>query len=450
MRISTLIIVSKWVLLFKQHPSYNLEIDEKVVHTIYMTVPSFVKKGAYPYYVFKRVSFKKKIVIVVGLFILFLTISSVVQNALKPAPYTLAKAQKSNITEVVSESGNISLSNKANVYSTSTGIVEEIYVTNGDQVNEGDELFKVESTATEQERSAAYANYLTAQSALKTAQSNADVLRADMYGKWKSYRDMATNDTYETGDGVAKEREREAAEFQIAQDTWKAAEAKYKDQQTAIAQAQAQVTSTYLLYQATQNTVVKAPISGTVSNVSVAQGSSVAVNSPTSLTTPIPALSIANFSTTEAVVALNESDALKVKEGQVVEIDVNAIDNKKFRGRVVRVDDIGTNNQGVVQYNAYIEVFAPGQNLKAGMTVDVDITTNKISSVLSVPNAAVKPYQGGRAVRIVNPKTKKIEFIPVVTGVKGEERTQILSGISEGQEVVTALANDQIKRPGLF
>ncbi len=416
----------------------------------YMTIMPYVRKAAYPYQVFKRVSFKKKILIVVGLIILILIVSSSIQNAFKPAPYTLAKAQKSDITEVVSESGNISLSNKANVYSTSTGIVEEVYVANGDQVNEGDELFRVESTATEQERNAAYANYLTAQASLKAAHSNADVLRADMYGKWKSYRDMATNDTYETGDGVAKEREREAAEFQIARDTWEAAEAKYKDQQTTIAQAQAHVTSTYLLYQATQNTVVKAPISGTINNVSVAQGSSVTVNSPTSLTTPAPALSIANFSRTEAVIALNESDALKVKEGQIVEIDVNAIDNKKFRGRVVRVDDIGTSNQGVIQYNAYIEVFAPSQNLKAGMTVDVDITTNKISRVLSVPNAAVKPYQGGRAVRIVNPKTKKIEYIPVVTGVKGEERTQIVKGIAEGQEVVTALANDQIKRPGLF
>ena len=62
----------------------------------------------------------------------------------------------------------------------------------------------------------------------------------------------------------------------------------------------------------------------------------------------------------------------------------------------------------------------------------------------------MKPYQGGRAVRVINPANKQIEYIPVQIGVRGEQYTQILKGIEEGREVVTALSNEQIQRPGLF
>src|SRR5690606_6362227 len=131
---------------------------------------------------------------------------------------------------------------------------------------------------------------------------------------------------------------------------------------------------------------------------------------------------LATFSRTEAVVSLSESDTIKVKPGQEVEIEVNAIDDKTFRGRVVRVDDIGSNTQGVVQYSAYVELLERDNDIKPGMTVDVTITTKTVSDVLSVPNSAVKPYKGGRAVRIVDPKTTEPKYIPVEIGVKGESR----------------------------
>ena len=66
-----------------------------------------------------------------------------------------------------------------------------------------------------------------------------------------------------------------------------------------------------------------------------------------------------------------------------------------------------------------------------------------------VPNSAIKPYQGGRAVRVPG-ENGEIEYIPVKIGIRGKSNTQILSGIEKGQEVITALSNDSIKRPSLF
>ena len=397
---------------------------------------------------FKTFSLKKKIITVVIIIIAFIAVLQIINNLTKKPSYTTAKAEKTNITETVSETGNIITGGKVDVVSPTNGIVTEIFVENGDDVIEGQNLFTVQSSATEQEQQATYSNYLTAQSALNSAESNLNVLRASMYTYWDTFRDLATGDEFETGQNKPKEKERlESPNFQIAQDNWLAAEKKYKDQQTVVSQAKAQVGSTWLLYQATQDVIVKAPISGAISNLSVGKGNAVKVN--TIALTAQPVLSIANFSITEVKISLSETDIAKTKPEQKAQIEINAVDDKTYDGIVRRVDEIGTENQGVIRYNAYIEILNPDERPLSGMNADVTITTNKLDNVLSVPNSAIKPYQGGRAVRVPLGKDKT-KFVPVVIGVRGTTRTQILKGISEDQDIITALSNEQVKRPGLF
>ncbi len=366
----------------------------------------------------------------------------------QPPGYTLAKAERRNIVETVTETGNIASGGVAPIYSPTNGLVSEIYVSNGDVVVEGQDLLRVNSTATVQEQQSAYANYLTAVASLNAAESNLNVLRADMYSNWESHRNLATSGEYEDGNDNPREQNREAAEFQISQDSWLAAEKKYKDQQTVVGQASAQVSASWLAYQATQNAVIKATTNGTVTNLSTAQGST--VQAQNAMMTVSPVLVIANLTTTEIVISLSETDITKVKENQNVEIDASSVNDKSYSGIVRRVDTVGSDNQGIIRYNAYIEVVNPDENLRPGMSADVEILTREINNVISIPNSAVKPYQGGRGVRIINPTNNQVEFIPVEIGIRGEQYTQILSGIEEGQEVVTALANDQIQRPGLF
>lgn len=392
-----------------------------------------------------RLSWKKKIiVIVIAVITAVVAINTIGANP--NAGYTFAKAEERDITETVTETGNISTNGSIEVLSPANGIATDVYVKNGDTVIEGQDLVKIQSSASQQEQQSAYSNYLAAVASLNSAQSNLNVLRASMYDAWDDHRNLATNDTYETGDGVARTENREAAEFQISQDTWLAAEKKYKDQQTVVGQAQSQVSSTWLLYQATQNAVVKATADGTVTNLSVTNGTNVNAQSLTQSATPL--LVITNQKATEVTVSLSESDIAKIKEGQKAVIDVSSVDDKEYQGVVRRVDTIGTDELGVIRYKAYIEIINPDENLRPGMTADAQITTNQIENVLTVPNSAVKPYQGGRAVRVL--KNNQIEFIPVKIGVRGDEYTQILSGISKGQEVITALSNEQITRPGLF
>ncbi|MGE5042448.1 MAG: efflux RND transporter periplasmic adaptor subunit [Candidatus Levyibacteriota bacterium] len=394
---------------------------------------------------FKTLSFKKKLLTIGVLAILLIVVFQVIANATKKPGYTLTRVSRSNITEVVTETGNIS-SNGIKVYSPTNGVIEEVYVANGAHVSAGDKLFKVKSSATEQEKDTAYANYMTAVSALGTAQATMNSLQADMFNQWDKYKTLAESGKYENDDNSPKIDQRTLPEFNISQKTWLAAEAAYKNQQNVVSQAQAQTSSTWLLYQATQDADVKATGEGTVSNLSVSPGSTVFVNLPASPVLPV--LAISNDAATEIMVPLSETDIAKIKEGQRADIKIKAASDKTYKGTVTRADRIGNQTQGVIRYNVYIAIQNPDDILRQGMTADATILTKEVKNTLSLPNSSIKPYQGGKAIRVL--KNGKITYIPVKVGIKGTSRTEILDGVTEGQEVINTLSSEQLKKPGIF
>jgi RND family efflux transporter MFP subunit len=389
---------------------------------------------------FKRLSFKKKIVVVIVLGVILIFGWNKIFGG-RADQYVTGEVTRATITQSVSEIGNVEAGASVDITSPSTGVVEEVLVDNGDEVDVGDLLFKVVSSATEQEKSAAYSNYLTAVSSLNTAGSTANSLKSTMLSKWKIFYDLATNSTYENDDNTPKTENRVLVEFNTAKEDWLAAEAKYKDQQTAIFQAHADVSSKLLLYEATQNAEVKATSKGRVANLAVAQGSDT-VASDTVL------VIVTESKNPYVRLPINEIDVTKIEEGQKAEIEVDAIDDKIFKGIVDRVDSVGTNTQGVITYNVYVKLIDTSPLIRSEMTANVDIQTKTVDDALSVPNGAVKPYQGGRAVQMLEGNEAK--YIPVRIGIRGDERTEIIEGLSEGQEIIIGATNELIRRSGGF
>ena len=405
---------------------------------------------------FRHSSRKRKIVIISVVAILFFIILGIANGNNTPQ-YKIEVAKKGDLTEIVIETGSVKAAGRADVYSPANGVVEELFVGNGDQVVVGQELFKVRSSATDEQKATAYASYQSALSALRTAEQAKITTQALLEQSRQAILDAENKVNYKndntknpaTGkDYTELEKQSIDSGLTSARETFSANEKKYKESDTAIAAAQAQVNAAWIAYQATQNVIVKAPAEGTVANVSVAQGGAVESKSPTTLVTPV--LAIGSFTSTEVAVGLNETDSAKVQPGQEADIEVGSLDGKKYEGVVSRVDTIGTDNKGVMQYNAYVTILNADAQIRSGMTADVTITTKKRRDVLTVPNSSVKPYKGGRAVRVLDEKTKEVTYIPVEIGIRGKDRTEIIKGISEGTGVITALPNDQIERPSLF
>jgi HlyD family secretion protein len=402
-----------------------------------MGIFKFLKK---PFQIFKNLSFKKKlIVIVVVIAVIFFAWNRIGKG--EDSKYVMGEVTRAVIIQTVSEIGNVDSGANISVTSPSTGKIEEVLIANGDKVTEGQMLAKIKSTATQQKKQAAYSDYLTSVSTLNAAKVNLNVYRSAMYGKWDTYRSIATNGTYGSEDGDVNETNREAAEFQIAKDDWLAAESKYKNQNEAVAQAQASVNSTRILYEATQDADMKATSDGSVANLAVTQGGSVEAGDSV--------LIIASSSQNPIIkVSINEVDIGKVKKGQDAEIEVDAINDKVFKGIVDRVDSVGTNIQGVITYNIFILLTESDSMIRSEMTANVNILTETRKNVMSVPNGAIKPYQGGRAVQIL--KGSEPTYIPVRIGIRGDARTEITEGLVDGQKIIVGATNDLIKRSGAF
>jgi multidrug efflux pump subunit AcrA (membrane-fusion protein) len=181
--------------------------------------------------------------------------------------------------------------------------------------------------------------------------------------------------------------------------------------------------------------------------LSVASGSGVLANS--ALAPAPPVLIIGGLGPAEIMISVGESDINKIKMGQEAEIKLDAVDGKIYKGVIKRFDENGNLFQGVVKFNTYLEIIDADDQIKPGMTADIDIITDKLTDVLSVQNTAVKPYQKGRAVRKLGAKGE-IEFIPVKIGVRGKEFTQIIEGLSEGQEVIESLTNEKTSKKSLL
>ncbi len=380
-----------------------------------------------------KLSWKRKVVYGIILVVVLLIVIKIIKGN-KPN-YSFETVTRGTIEEVVTETGNVAVAGEYDIPSPSNGILTDIYVKNGDIVASGQKLFKVTSTATPQQKQTAWAAYAATKSALDAANAQLYSLQSVMYGAWKVYTDIAENSTYQNPDNSPNTGNRVLTQFTTVQDNWLAAEANYKNQQSVIASAQAAASNAYLAYQATQDSVVTAPAAGTVHNLDGVVGTLVSAAAQTSVTsvTPVVILSTGQALTVKATA--NEVDINKIKVDDTVEITFDAILDKTFTGKIIQADEYGTNVAGVINYNIFASVDDGTELIKPGMTANLSINTNKHENVLTVVNAAIRPYKGAKAIQILD-KNGKVVYITVTTGIKGADRTELLTGATDGEKVI--------------
>jgi multidrug efflux pump subunit AcrA (membrane-fusion protein) len=382
-----------------------------------LKLKTFKKKIILVWQWLKSLSLIKKVllIIVVGL-VLFLIRPKANEEEIS---YQTKAVATGSVSQVVSETGEIMSTGKTEVNSTITGIVTEVYVDNGDEVKKNQALFKVESSATAEDRAKAYASYLAAKNILNSAEQNKKSYESDMWQAHESFEAQSLDTELSVDDPIFIQTERD----------WQASEKKYLDQDKVITQAQAAVASAWFSYQATIDGEVKSPIGGVVANLSVSEGQQV--------TATDIALIVSSASETWVELSVSESDVITISPDQTAIVSVDALSDSSLEAKVKRVDQFGSETSGVVTYKVYLVLNENALEVKPAMTVQVDITTQNKDDVLVVLNSAVKPYQGGKAVQVLSEKTGQVVYVPVKIGIEGEKTTEIVSGLKEGQEVIT-------------
>lgn len=218
------------------------------------------------------------------------------------------------------------------------------------------------------------------------------------------------------------------------EDELKAQEKIIKQKENALQAARDQLNEYY----------ITAPFDGIIADLNVHEGDSIAsISSYGTIATIITENKIVTIS-------LNEVDATNIKVGQKTNINFDAIDGLGVVGEVLEVDTIGTVSQGVVTYNIKIAFEAEDERVKPGMSASAIIITQAKQDVILVPVSAVKSSGSVYYVEVLeasgissasglssvasNNPPRQIE---VTLGLSNDDYTEILSGINEGDIVIT-------------
>ncbi len=352
--------------------------------------------------------------------------------------YETAKAEMGTLVISVSGSGTVTSTNNSNVTTSATGVVKSLYVKDGDIVKTGDKIAELELDLEGQQKNAqAYASYLAAQNSLQSAKDSLYAAQADLFGKWQTYFDLAESNSYKNDDGTPKTEERNnKTEFLITQNNWYSSEASYKLKEKAVMQAQTSLSSAWYSYQQA-SPVIYAPISGTVSGMSLQVGS--VINSQSSSNTSATTNKIAGIRTDAMPtisINLTEIDVPKIKVGNRATITFDAFSDKTYTGEVISIDLIGGSSSGVTTYPAVILLDTKSEGILPNMAASAQIITDTRDEVIMVPVSAVTTVDDVSTVQVMD--NGKPKAITVETGATSDDYTEIISGLREGDIVVTS------------
>ncbi|MFI6150028.1 efflux RND transporter periplasmic adaptor subunit [Streptomyces sp. NPDC051109] len=347
---------------------------------------------------------------------------------------------KGTVLATVSGSGSLSSPSDAGVNFTTGGRLTEVDVKPGDKVTKGQLLGKVDATA-------ATETLAQARAALTAAQANATKAES---GQTSSASGSGSSSTR---GGTAPDPTPTVDPVQVAQ-----ARAQLTQAQNAVDAAQ----------RAVDGTVLHAPAAGTVASVSAKVGDAVSgtngsgatgggsggsgANSASANAASPASLSgfvvLTNPSGMQVTANFSEADALKLKPGQPATVTLNAMAGKVLNAQVLSVSSLptgsgsssGGGNSGggsAVQYAAALTVTSPTDDLRSGLSAAIQVVVGEASGALSVPTAAVSGTGANRTVTVVKGDGTTVRT-PVTVGLEGDSTEQILSGLTEGEQVQLA------------
>lgn len=383
----------------------------------------------------------------------------------------LAEVGRHTIVEKVNASGMIQPETEVKISPDVPGEIIELHVQEGDSVERGKLLIKIRPDNFQSALARTQANYNQqranlASSRSRLAQSEAQFNRAKK--------------DFERSEQLYKQNVISDAEFDQARATYQVAKEELEAARQNVEAAKYMVESAGATVREAQEslnlTSVFAPVSGTVSKLSVEQGERVVGTSQMAGT---EMLRIANLNKMEVRVDVNENDIIRVSLGDTAIIDVDSYShmNRNFKGVVTSIANTANakaSPDAVTEFevkvrilnSSYEDLVKEGMKtpFRPGMTASVEIITNKAENVLSVPLAAVTTRSlneestddpkrtGGADGENENPRTVpqdeelkevvfvnkdgKAEKVEVKTGISDYEYIQILEGLEPGQEVV--------------
>ena len=393
---------------------------------------------------------------------------SQIQNSQKSqVSYKTTTVEKGTLVTSISATGTITSSNKTAITTGGTGTIKKVYTKNGDTVTKGQKIAEI--TLDDDgiyNQTIAWANYTSMLEKEKQAiadQTSADIQmwqdRQSVLDAQEEYNNMIAGAwnpktkaeyTYNEKAIVTKTLDEVKKKFTADETT-------YNNYTATIAKAKQQTANAYDNYKKVSS-IIYAPISGTISNLSLAEGVIIS-NSSTSITVSTGTNSNENSSSVtshtvgsitnpkgqyQATLSLTESDIVKIKAGQKVTLTLDAFENVTFTGSVLSVDVAGSTNSGVTSYSVVVLLDDTDKEIYTNMAVTATIIIDSKADVLLVPSTAIETNSDGTStIQVI--KDGVTSNITVTLGSTNDSQTEIKSGLNEGDTIISSSVSNQLK-----
>ena len=388
------------------------------------------------------------------------------------------KVTKRTIVEVVSANGKIAPEFEVKLSPDVSGEVIELYVKEGDLIKSGQLLAKINPEIYISNYDRTIASLNTAQANLANSKARLAQVKSQFINAKSSYDRNEKLHSQKTISDAEYETSRAnyevaLAEVEAAEESVKAAAFNVKNAEAGVKESKENLSKTSIY----------APVEGTISKLNIEKGERVAGASQFGSGTEI--LRIANLLTMEVKVSVNENDIVRVALHDTALVEVDAYQNRKFKGIVTEIstsaNTVGVSADQVTNFDVKIRLLLDSYKdlipadkpndspFRPGMSATVDIQTKSVTNVLTLPIQAVttRADTSKAAIAKMEPKKednsgqnsdsdkvkKKVEvaqeyvflydngvakMVKVKTGIQDNTYIQIMEGLKDGQEVITA------------
>ena len=350
-------------------------------------------------------------------------------NNKQETTYLTESVTRGNVEKTVVASGSVESVNEVDVGAQASGEITKLYVKLGQEIKKGEMIADIDSTTQINTLNTKKAALVSYQAQLKAKKTAYDVALSSYNRLSKLYTQKATSlDSLNTAKSTLDnaKAEMEAIEANIKQ-----------------AEIEVNTAETNVGY-----TKITAPMDGTVISVPVSEGQTVNANQ----TTPT-IVTIADLSKMKIKPEISEGDITKVKAGQEVSFTILSDSQTVYHSVIDSVDPANTTTSdssstsslssssssttSAIYYYANVLIDNPDRTLRIGMTTENNIKIANAKDVLLISNMAIQKRDGKSFVNVLNDKNQP-EPREVEIGVQNDFKTEIKSGLNEGEKVIVS------------
>ena len=359
-------------------------------------------------------------------------------------PDKLATVERGDIARSVVATGKIEPLTEVEVKSKASGIVEKLFVDAGDRVKSGQVLAELDKEQLQAAVGESRANLEAAEAAKQAAEASYQKNIVDAEGPdipfLKSDMQRA-QDSYKQGLIALNAMQDAEKNYQLALNRQMSAQRNVQVSRADVAEAEAQIAQARAaLDNANENlqyATITSPIDGEVLSRDVEVGDAVSsilvLGSQATLV-----MTLGDTSEVYVKGQVDESDIGKVYLGQAARISVESFKDKAFQGRVTKIAPLGVDKDNVTTFEVRVSIVNATGELRANMSANAEIIFEEKKNVLLIPEGAVIfDKDKNTFVDLADPKSDTgRRRVPVKLGISNGVKTEVVSGLSQGQQVV--------------